>query len=70
VIEGIELLRTVSHDALFMGSTMASPFDIPDISPEEAAITEQYLDDYIAGKIPRYANRLRLEDDDWEQVCP
>lgn len=47
---------------------MASPLQMPELSPEEAAISEQFLDDYISGKIPRYTNRLRLEDDDWEEV--
>eukprot|EP01134_Creolimax_fragrantissima_P000178 CFRG0178T1 len=42
---------------------------MPDLSPEDAAATEQFMDDYISGKIPRYKDRLRMEDDDWyEQV--
>lgn len=38
------------------------------MSAEDELLGEQFLDDYISGKIPRYKNRLRLEDDDWEQV--
>lgn len=47
---------------------MAAPLEMPALSEEEALLTDQFIDDYIAGKVPRIKNRLRLEDDDWEQV--
>lgn len=45
-----------------------APMEVPPLSAEDELLGEQFLDDYISGKIPRYKNRLRLEDDDWEQV--